>query len=151
MDEEKIEEGIALSNEEEFWITKMREMAAGSIKSREEAGKQLMGMITVMEGIYIAVLTFSGLKEIPKGNILTSLLYISPIFLWLTSLFFVLRVFKTQRYHYYSISPDSSKQTCQKIADLKQKNLNLAYLFMCISFLIAATGILYWVYVRSTT
>ena len=58
MDEEKIEEGIALSPEEEFWMAKMREMTADSIKSVEEAGKQLIAMITVMQGIYVSVLTF---------------------------------------------------------------------------------------------
>ena len=48
MKEEKVEEGIPLTAEEEFWMEKMREMTAASIKSIEEAGKQLIAMITVM-------------------------------------------------------------------------------------------------------
>lgn len=146
MNEEKIEEGMLITEEEEFWIKRMREVASDSIKSIEEAGKQLIGIITVMEGIYAAVLAFSGIKVIPKGNMLAAVIYISPVFLWLISLFFALRVFKTQRYHYYSNSPDSSKQAIQKIADFKHKNLNIAYTFLCISFVIAAAGIIYWLY-----
>jgi Ca2+/Na+ antiporter len=144
--EEEIEEGIPLSSDDKFWLKQMQEMTVSSVKSIEEAGKQLIGMITVMQGIYAAVLAFSGIKEIPKANILSALVYISPIFLWLISLFFALRVFKTRKYHYYSNSPDSSEATFQKIADFKHKNLNLSYIFLCISFAVASMGIIYWLY-----
>ena len=149
--EEKIEEGIPITPEEEFWMGKMREMTAASIKSVEEAGKQLIAMITVMEGIYAAVLAFSGIKELPKANIPAALFYISPIFLWLTSLFFALRIFKSRRYRYYSNSPDSAKETFQKIASFKYRNLNLAYFFLCFSFIVAGIGIVYWLYIGSTS
>lgn len=150
MNEEKIHEGIPLTQDEEFWMKKMKEITADSIKSVEEAGKQLIGMITIMEGIYAAVLAFSGIKEIPNANLLAAIIYISPIFLWLISLFFTLRVFKSQKYYYYSNSPDSSKEIFQKIVAFKYKNLNLAYLFVCISFVIAAGGIFYWLYMRGS-
>lgn len=146
---EEVTNGIPLTAEEEFWMDKMRQIAADSIKSVEEAAKQLIGMITVMEGIYAAVLAFSGIKEVPKGSILAVIVYALPIVLWLVSLFFALRVFKTKKYHYYSNSPDSAAETFQKIADFKYKNLNVAYIFVCISFLVAAGGIMYWLYCGS--
>jgi len=145
--EEEIEEGIPLSSNDEFWLKQMQEMTASSIKSIEEAGKQLISMITVMQGIYTAVLAFSGIKKIPESSITAALIYISPIFLWLTSLFFALRVFKTKKYHYYSNSPDSTQNTFQEIAAYKQKNINIAFVFLCLSFFVAAMGILYWLYV----
>ena len=144
MKKEKVEEGTPLTPEEEFWMEKMREMTAASIKSVEEAGKQLIAMITVMEGIYAAVLAFSGIKELPKANIPAALFYISPIFLWLISLFFALRIFKSRRYRYYSNSPDSAKETFHQIAAFKYQNLNLSYFFLCLSFVVAGGGILYW-------
>ena len=144
--QEEIGEGITLSSDDKFWLKQMQELTASSVKSIEEAGKQIIGMITVMQGIYAAVLAFSGIKEIPKANILVALAYILPIFLWLISLFFALRVFMTRKYRYYSNSPDSSKETFQKIADFKHKNLNLAYIFLCVSFVVASMGILYWLY-----
>ena len=147
MNEDKIEEGIPVTSDDEFWLKKMQDITAESIKSIEEAGKQLISMITVLQGVYTAVLAFSGIKEIPKANLFSAIVYISPIFLWLISLFFALRVFQTKRYLYYSNSPDSSKETFKKIADYKQKNLNIAYYFLCISFVIAAAGILYWLYI----
>lgn len=145
MDEE-ITNGTPLTTEDEFWMQKMRQIAADSIKSVEEAAKQLIGMITVMEGIYAAVLAFSGIKEMPQGNMLAAAVYASPIVLWLVSLFFALRVFKTQKYDYYSNSPDSAAETFREIAAFKYKNLNAAYIFVCISFLVAAGGIMYWLY-----
>jgi hypothetical protein len=141
-----ITNGTPLRPEEEFWMEKMRQVAADSIKSVEEAAKQLVGMITVMEGIYAAVLAFSGIKEVPKGSIIGVAFYALPIALWLVSLFFALRVFKSRRYRYYSNSPDSASETFQKIADFKYKNLNAAYAFICISFLVALGGIMYWLY-----
>ena len=149
MKEEEIEEGIPLTEEDEFWMEKIRGMTAASIKSIEEGAKQLIAMITVMEGVYAAVLAFSGIKQIPKANIWAALIYISPIFLWLISLFFALRVFKSREYHYYSISPDSARETFQQIASFKYKNLNRAYYFLCLSFAIAAAGIFYWLYMGS--
>lgn len=145
--EEEIEDGIPLSSDDEFWLKQLQEMTASSIKSIEEAGKQLISMITVMQGIYAAVLAFSGIKKIPESSIIAALIYISPIFLWLTSLFFALRVFKTKKYHYYSNSPDSAQNTFQEIAANKQKNINIAYVFLCLSFFVAAMGILYWLYI----
>lgn len=144
--DEDVTNGVPLTAEEEFWMQKMRQIAANSIKSVEEAAKQLIGMITVMEGIYAAVLAFSGIKQVPQGNMLATAVYASPIVLWLVALFFALRVFKTQKYDYYSNSPDMSKETFQKIAAFKYKNLNAAYIFVCISFLVAAGGIMYWLY-----
>ena len=41
MDEDKIEEGIPVTMEDEFWLNKMRDITAESIKSVEEAGKQV--------------------------------------------------------------------------------------------------------------
>ncbi len=147
MDEEQVEEGIPLSSDDEFWLTSMQEMTANSIKSIEEAGKQLIGMITVMQGVYAAVLAFSGIKKIPESNIIAALIYISPIFLWLISLFFALRVFKSRAYVYYTNSPDSSRAIFQRIANFKYRSLNLSYLFLCLSFFVAGMGILYWLYI----
>ncbi len=150
MNEEKIDEGIFLTPDEEFWMKKMKDIAAGSIKSIEEAGKHIIGIITVMQGIYAAVLAFSGIKEIPEANLPAAVFYVSPILLWLVSLFFVLRVFKTKKYNYYSNSPGSAKETFIEISAYKQKNLNVSYFFLCLSFVIAVLGILYWLYIGTT-
>jgi len=146
MNDEIIEEGIALTSEDEFWMCKMREMTANAVKSVEEAAKQLIAMITLIGGIYGAVLAFSGIKEIPKGSLWAVLFYASPILLWLVSLFFALRVFKTQTYHYYSNSPDSAEAMFKNIRDFKYRNLNWSHFFVCVSFLVVAVGIMHWLY-----
>ncbi|MEE9613719.1 MAG: hypothetical protein V3W31_02045 [Thermodesulfobacteriota bacterium] len=143
---EVIEEGKPLDAEDVFWLKKAKELTADSIKSVEEAGKQLIAMITVMEGIYAAVLAFSGIKTIPANSLPAAVAYVSPIFLWLVSLFFAIRIFKTKEYSFHAKSPDSVKQTFLDIAKYKQENLERAYTFLCISFAVSALGILYWLY-----
>jgi hypothetical protein len=143
------EKGIPPTPDDEFWMTKMREVAGGSIASIEESAKQLITMITVMQGIYAAVLAFSGIKEMPKGSIIVLLLYGLPLFVWLGSLFFALRVFWTREYKYFANSPDSAKDTFLKIATDKHKDVRLAYILFTISFIVAAAGIMYWLYTGS--
>ena len=144
MNDEKIEEGILLTDDDKFWLKRMQDIVGDSIKSVEEAAKQLVVMITVMEGIYAAVLAFSGIKEIPKGSLIAAVLYALPIFLWLFALFFALMVFKSKRYTYISDSPDHAKQIFEKIVEYKHKMLNCAFVFVTISFIFAAMGIIYW-------
>ncbi|MCP4581691.1 MAG: hypothetical protein GY839_08715 [candidate division Zixibacteria bacterium] len=146
MNDDQIQEGEPLTDDDTFWLDKMKEITGKSIDSVEEAAKQLIGMITVMQGIYAAVLAFSGIKEIPQGNIWYVVLYALPIFGWLAALFYALRVLKSKKYRYYSNSPDNAKETYQKIADFKYTNLTMAYWLICGSFLIVALGIGYWLY-----
>lgn len=146
MPAKKIIEGMPVTAEDEFWLNTLKKITADSIESIENAGKQLISMITVLEGIYTAVIAFSGIKEIPRGNVLASIFYILPILLWLVSLFFALRIFKTQKFVYYSNSPDSAKRTFWEIARRKQRNLDIAYICLCVSFVIAAGGIFYWLF-----
>lgn len=149
MNEQTIEEGIPLTPEDEFWMSRMREMAADSVNAVQEAARQLIAMITVMEGIYAAVLAFSGIKQIPQDSVPAVIFYASPILLWLVSLFFALRVFVTRKYHYFGNSPDSSAAAFQKIAEFKYHDLKRAYFFLCLSFAVAAGGIMYWLYTRA--
>ncbi len=54
MDEEKIEEGKRLTPDDTFWMKRMLKIAADSPKAIEGAAKQLIGMITVIQGLYAA-------------------------------------------------------------------------------------------------
>ncbi len=140
------EKGIPLSKSEEFWIGKLRELRAGSISAIEEAAKQLVTMITVMQGIYAAVLAFSGIKEMPRGNVLALICYALPIFLWLAALFFALMVSHPRAYH---CQEDSPEETFDTIAKFKYQRLRLSFILVVISFVIAAGGIMYWLYTAS--
>jgi len=150
MDEDKIEKGLVPSPDDIFWMGKMQELAGKSLESIEAAAKQLIAMITTMQGIYAAVLAFSGISTIPKGSKWAAFFYALPILLWLVSLFFGLQVFKTRKYKYYEGSPDSAKDTFQKISDYKHDKLDWAYSCFAFGFLIALVGIMYWLYKGAT-
>ena len=150
MNEEDVIEGLPPSARDKFWMEKMSDLTAASITSVENAAKQLSGVMTVLQGIYTAVLTFSSMKEIPKGNIIAAVVYAAPILLWVIALFFILRVYMSHKYDYYSNSPDSSEVTFRKIALYKYNNLYKAYLCTAISFFIVLAGIFYWLYKGGT-
>lgn len=141
-----ITEGEDLTPDDLFWLNQMRQLAADSIKSVEEAAKQLIAMITVLQGIYAAVLAFSGIKEVPKGDLLATIAYALPIALWLIALGFAIAVFKVKRHTYYVNSPDSAHDTFKSIADRKYKHLNRAYAILTLSLLVALIAIAYWLY-----
>lgn len=146
MTDNEIEKGIPLSKDDDFWLKKMKDMSGDSIKSIEESAKQIIGMITVMEALYTAVLAFSGIKEMSSGGMLASAFYVSPILLWLVSLYFAIRVLKSKTYEFYSNSPDDCKNKFYSIAKDKYRDLNLSFLFLALSFGIAIVGIFYWLY-----
>ncbi|GAG27335.1 unnamed protein product [marine sediment metagenome] len=126
-----------ITDEDRFWMKTMSEMAGKSIDSIEAAAKQLVTMITVVEGVYAAGLVF-------KANSAVMLFIIGlPFILWLVSLFFALQVFKSKKYPYFSKSPSLAKNTFYEIADYKQKHLDWAYATFAVSFIIAIATIVY--------
>ena len=49
---------------DEFWLETTRTAVKESISSLEEAAKQLIGAVTLVEGIYFAAVSFSDLHKV---------------------------------------------------------------------------------------
>ncbi len=68
----------------------------------EESAKQLVGITSGLQALYIAIFAFSNIHQQVEGivapfllKIVLFLLYFSPLLLWLVSLYFAMRVFFT--------------------------------------------------------
>jgi hypothetical protein len=85
------------------WIIKKSPLEREqSIASLEETAKQLIGAVTLVEGIYFAAISFSDLRKVmsvqgPEAWLRIGL-FVSPIVLWLICLFFAVWVFTPETY-----------------------------------------------------
>ena len=123
--------GEPVTELDEFWLETAKTAVCESIASLEEAAKQLIGAVTLVEGIYFAAISFSDLRKVmavqgTEAN-LRIVLFVSPIILWLVCLFFAVRVFTPETYKTNLSSPQLAKQLYQDLVSYKHRNLKRAY------------------------
>ncbi len=126
---DKIIPSSALTDEEKFWLEQGKKYVDKSIDVIESAGKQIMATLTTVNGIYLAAITFSDLMKTSLG-IWYKILFLAPFIFWLVAIFFVVRVFKTQKYHVVLISPDSIRAFYGKVVSHKQRQLDRSFAFL---------------------
>ena len=106
--------GELVTELDEFWLQTARGTVTESISSLEEAAKQLISAVTLVEGIYFAAVSFSDLREVMavQGTDawLRIALFVSPIVLWLIRLFFAVRVFTPETYKTNPSSPQLAEK-----------------------------------------
>jgi hypothetical protein len=130
--------GEPVTELDEFWLETARTAVRESVASLEEAAKQLIGAVTLVEGIYFAAISFSDLKEALavqdlKGWFLV-LLFVSPIVFWLISLAYAVRVFAPQTYRTNLQSPDLAKEMLMKMVAYKHQQLRRAHAALLLGF-----------------
>jgi hypothetical protein len=135
------------SNLDKFWIETMRKLTQGSTKSIEDAAKQLIAIISLLQTIYFAAVSFSNLKSalILKDPLV--FLFLSPVALWLVSLALAILVFIPRRYDTNLESPSLSARTFNDIASFKQKILFGSYIVLVIGFLMLLVSIFVYLYI----
>ena len=123
--------GEPVTELDEFWMETARTAVRESVASLEEAAKQLIGAVTLVEGIYFAAISFSDLGKVMAVQgaemWLRILFFVSPIVLWLVCLFFAVRVFKPETYKTNLSSPDQAEQFYRDLVRYKHQNLLRAY------------------------
>lgn len=133
---------------DEFWLETTRTAVKESISSLEEAAKQLIGAVTLVEGIYFAAVSFSDLHKVMAVSgwetWLLILLFVSPILAWLVCLFFAIRVFTPEIYKTNLCSPDLAEQVYGKIVSHKHRNLKRAYWALLIGFVPLVIAVVYY-------
>jgi hypothetical protein len=118
-----------------FWLDTMRDVTKNSITSIEDAAKQLIPVISILQAIYFAAISFSNLKASPMlHNLMAVFLFVSPIICWFVSLAFAISVFIPRKFQTNLNSPSKSSRTYDKIAEFKQKLLWYAYIALLIGF-----------------
>ena len=136
--------GLRPSSMDIFWRGVLRRAVYKSIDSIEAASRQLIAIISFLEGIYFAAISSFEAREALSGWTLG--LFILPIVLWLVSLFFAIRVFVPRVYETNLRSPDIAEETYLAIVAYKQANLQRAHWVLFASFVVLLLDI--WVYLR---
>ncbi|MDD4163131.1 MAG: hypothetical protein PHW87_11705 [Methanothrix sp.] len=123
--------GESVTELDEFWLETARITVQESIASLEEAAKQLIGAVTLVEGIYFAAISFSDLRKVmavqgPEAWLRIGL-FVLPIVLWLVCLFFAVKVFIPETYKTNLSSPELAERFYQDLVHYKHRNLKRAY------------------------
>jgi hypothetical protein len=140
--------GEPITELDEFWLETARTAVRESVASLEEAAKQLIGAVTLVEGIYFAAISFSDLRKVmavqgTEAN-LRIVLFVSPIVLWLVCLFFAVRVFTPKNYETNLSSPQLAEQLYQDLVSYKHRNLKRAYWALLAGFVPLVVAVVYY-------
>jgi hypothetical protein len=140
--------GALVSSLDKFWLEAARGTVKESIGSLEEAAKQLITAVTLLQGIYFAAISFSDVKKTidVQGTFgwLRILLFVAPIIFWLICLILAVKVFKPETYKTNLSSPDLAKETLTNIVQYKKEKLDQAYSMLLIGFIPLIGAILYY-------
>jgi hypothetical protein len=134
------------SDLDEFWINTMRKLADGSTTSIEDAAKQMIVIISLLQTIYFASISFSNLKSAMTLKDPWVILFLAPIALWLISLALVILVFIPRCYYTNLESPSISESTFKKIISFKAKVLFSSYILLILGFLMLLICIFVYLY-----
>lgn len=133
-------QGQVLSSQDRFWLEAAKGLTSASITSIEEAAKQIIGLVTLLQGFLFAVVTISDLKTklallAGQANFWILLaLIILPIGCWIASLWLSILVFLPETYFVSLSSPDISRETFFEIVQYKHKRLLQAYTALASGF-----------------
>jgi hypothetical protein len=134
-------QGQALSSQGRFWLDTVKGLTSTSITSIEEAAKQIISLVTLLQGIFFAVLTIGDLK-VKLADLMGSsgfwyllALIILPLCCWVTSLWLSILVFLPKSYSVNLSSPDLSRETFFEIVQYKHKRLMQAYTALASGFI----------------
>lgn len=140
-------QGQLPSVEDGFWLDTARQLVNTSITAIEEAAKQIIGLVTLLQGIFFAVITVSDLKlklAALAGQayfwILLSLMVL-PMLCWIFSLWWSVLVFLPRSYSLHLRSPDLSREAFNQLVEHKHKHLLRAYRALTLSFLLLLMAI----------
>ncbi len=135
-----------IQNAADHWRAVGNEAPVQAITRIEEAAKQLIGLTTLLQGIYFAIFAFSDVRKqvgalnfpIPHGLVL--LLFFIPLLLWLISLYCATRVFVPQPRPVVNLNDMSIsgwqniKQTYEQTAEKKLRWLRWSHILLVTSF-----------------
>lgn len=122
------------------------EILQGTIKTIDEAARQLSAISPLLQTAYLAIVSLSGLRTIIGGGWLGAIGFLTPILLWVISLFSAVRVFIPQK-----VSSDiSERDEFRLIRDRKLKLMAFSQYSLLAGLLtMAAIIAVYFVYLPS--
>lgn len=129
------------SPERIFWRQAIQEIRKDSVKTVEDAAKQLIALVTLLSGLYFHAITFS---QIPQGYAGLKVLFVGPLALWVLCLLAATSVFFPRRLLLSPYDPDQAEQVVRQALTWKYRLLvaALGLLVVSLGWLVVAA----WVY-----
>lgn len=120
-----------------YWKDNAKALLTDSVKSIEEAAKQLIGVGGILEGLYFHAIAYSNLRGQLTGSSL--FLYLAPIFCWTLSLALAVLVYFPRPYRTNINSARASRETFERVVRYKHNMLKVSGIFLAIGcFALAA-------------
>lgn len=129
-----------------FWKKNAEKIVGESISVVEDTAKQFVTITSLLQGIYFHAIAFSDIK-LAEGH--SVLIYLAPLVLWLLSLIFAVMVFFRKSYEININSSSDSKETFERMANVKYRYIRISGVFLVFSFVALAVAILQYLGVLS--
>ncbi len=143
----------------EFWLQVRRESKIQGANFVDDAAKQIVGITSLLQGIYFAAMSVSDIKKVGSINDLWFVIFVIfsviTTLLWFFSLFFAVRAFLPKRYdmkiepdnHKYSGLANDMAKAYIDVLKFKQSNLRVSTVFLWLSFIpLAVNMIVYLIF-----
>ena len=143
---EPVVQGQPPSPEAQYWREAIREIRKDSIKTVEEAAKQVIALVTLLSGLYFHAITFS---RVPQGYAGLKILFVAPLFLWAVCLLVATLVFLPLRFHLSPYDPEEIRHVVERDTAWKYRLLltSLTILVVSLFWLVAAAWFYLDIYV----
>jgi hypothetical protein len=140
---ENAKPGRPPSPERQFWRNAIQEIRKNSVKTVEDAAKQLIALVTLLSGLYFHAITFG---QIPKDQVGLKILFVGPLAVWVLCLLVATLVFLPLRFVLSPYDPDEIERIVGRDLAWKYRLLlaSLVLLVISLSWQVVAA----WVYLE---
>jgi hypothetical protein len=133
------------SDQDIKWLELMQEARKTSLKSLDDAARQLIGLAPILSGLYAATLGLAKIKpDYWQSNAISRLIFVAPILFWLISLCVAVTAVFPQAYTYNPYRPDEARDIYNTIISTKHWRLKVSLLFLILSMLALLLAV--WTY-----
>jgi len=115
-----------------FWHGVVQDTVKNSVATIDETARQIITVVTILEGLYFHAITYSDLRGQQLSVLLISV-YLGPLIFWLFSLISASLVFLPRIYSLNIFSSDAAKT-------LHENMLYRKYIFLLLSLLWVVIG-----------
>jgi len=123
---EEIFESPASDPEEAIWLEQGKLMLTESLESVRSAANGLLTALGLLEAIYLGLIGFA--EFIPERYpVALTMLFFTPLLLWLISIYFCVLVLLTKRFEIRLHAPREIKTLSNQILQARQRHLMLAF------------------------
>lgn len=138
---EKIYSSAPSEADDDIWLEEGKRMVTESLSTVRNAAGALIMALGTLQGVYLAVLGF-GEKQLACFSLLKKALFISPLLLWLASLYLCLAVVMTKKVAVFTNSPSDIR--AKSTGMLLKKQLQLQWAFWTLAFGLLVTFVLFF-------